>query len=93
MENLEEVICNGILMEELLEIKFNSLISLEEYINSSGRRREYVEEVAKRMGLMKQSFVRKQDFVRSQEERLFRSIRNNKRAREIMKELGWIIYN
>ena len=90
MENLEEVICNGILIKELLKIKFNSLISLEEFLNSIGRRREFVEEVAERRGLAKQSFVRKQDFVRSQEQRLFRAIRRNKRAREIMKELGWL---
>ena len=91
--DLEEVICREILMNELLEIKFNSLISLEEFLDSFGRKREYVEEVAEKQGLAKQSFVRKQYFVRSQEQRLFRSIRNNKKARQIMKELGWIVYN
>ena len=89
MENLEDKVCNEVLLKELLEIKFNSLISLQEFVNSFGRRREYTEEVAERMGLAKQSFVRKQDFVRSQEQRLFRSIRNSKKAREILKELGW----
>lgn len=88
MENLEEVICNDILFNELLKIKFNSLISLEEYINSSSRRREYIEEVAYRQGLSKLSFVKKQYFVRSQEQRLFRAIRNSKKARELLRELA-----
>ena len=92
-QDLEETICKEILLGELLKIEFCSLISLEEYINSFSGRREYVEEIAKKKGLAKLSFVKKQYFVRTQEERLFRSIRNSKKAREIMKELGWIVYN
>ena len=88
MEDLENEICSKILMEELLKIKFNSLINLREFLDSIGRRREYVEDVAKRRGLAKQSFVKKQYFVRSQEERLFRSIRNSKKARELLRELA-----
>lgn len=93
MEDLEEKICSKILLQELLKINFNSSISLEEFLNSFGRRVEYIEEVTERGGLAKLSFVKKQYFVRSQEQKLFRSIRNNKKAREIMKELGWIVYN
>lgn len=89
MENLEEKICNKILLGELLKIEFCSILSLEEFLSSRGRRKEYIEEIFYRTSMKAKTFKRKEEIVNSLEQKLFRNIRNNKKAREILKELGW----
>lgn len=87
-QDLEEVICKEILLGELLKIEFHSILSLEEFLSSRGRRKEYIEEIFDRTSMKAKTFKRKEEIVNSLEQKLFRNIRNNRQAREIMKELA-----
>ena len=84
MEEVEK----AILWQEFLELELpNSKISIKEFIEGRKDRRAYILEVFDRSGLKAKTFKAKADYVRSMEQKLFRCIRNNKRARELAYEL------
>ena len=87
MEDIEEVE-KAILLEQFIEIEFpNSKVSVKEYLRRGEDWDGYVLKIFDRTGLKAKTFRAKVDVVKGIEQKLFRLIRNNKRARELAYEL------